>query len=100
MRTITKKLVLEIKENVECPELGFTHYGKWGGSSREQRLTTNALCDDWLWRYELLDDLVMRIEKAKKHTMTLREKYFKECVAGSSYELGELISILEGGSNE
>jgi hypothetical protein len=27
----------------------------------------------------------------------LREKYFKECVAGSSYELDELISILERG---
>ena len=42
----------------------------------------------------------IKINKAIEYTKILREKYFKECVAGSSYELGELISILEGGSNE
>lgn len=101
MRTITKRLVLEIKENVECPELGFTHYGKWGSSSREQRLTTNALCDDWLWRYDLLDDLENRIKEAIeyiKHSWWLRtDQTYDTSKDLKGWEVEELLSILERG---
>jgi hypothetical protein len=44
-----------------------------------------------------IEDLENRIKEAIEYTKILREKYFKECVAGSSYELDELISILERG---
>jgi hypothetical protein len=62
---ITERKVLEIKKNVECPELGFTHYGKWGILNREQRLLINALCDSWLYNINLLDEKVIENEKLK-----------------------------------
>lgn len=47
--------------------------------------------------YLMRKELQSRIDKAIEYTKILREKYFKECVAGSSYELGKLIEILERG---
>lgn len=43
-----------------------------------------------------VEELEKRIKKAKKYTIALREKYFKECIAGSSMELGTLLEILDG----
>ena len=93
MKTITKNVVLEIKKNVECPELGFIHYGKWGGSSREQRLMTNALCDDWLWRYEMLDDLVMKVHKAIEY---IKKESYDGYFDMYGEQIEKLLEILKG----
>lgn len=55
---ITEKKVLEIKDNVKCPQLGSCTYGKWGTLKLEQRLAINDLCDSWLYKNELLDNYV------------------------------------------
>jgi AbrB family looped-hinge helix DNA binding protein len=38
----------------------------------------------------------IRIQQAIKYAKCLREKYFRECVAGSNEDLSRLIKILEG----
>lgn len=43
-----------------------------------------------------LNENTTRILKAIEYTKGLREKYFKECIAGSSIELGNLLEILKG----
>ena len=63
---ITEKKVLEIKDNVKCPELGFLHYGKWGTLRQEQRILINDLCDSWLYKSELLDNYVKNWNELKK----------------------------------
>ena len=44
--------------------------------------------------------LQSRIDEAIKYTKIIREKYFRECVAGSNEDLSTIIEILEGDSNE
>lgn len=49
---MTRKQVLEIKDNVKCPQIGSITYGKWGALRLEQRLLINELCDSWLNMYD------------------------------------------------
>lgn len=46
------------------------------------------------------NELKDRIDKAVHDLRLLREKYFRECVAGSSEDLSEIIHILEGEDND
>lgn len=42
-----------------------------------------------------VEELQQRLDKAIEYIKILREKYFRECVAGSSEDLNEIIHILE-----
>lgn len=63
---ITEKKVLEIKDNVKCPQLGSVDYGKWGALRVEQRELINDLCDCWMYKNILLDNYIKNWNELKK----------------------------------
>ena len=53
-------------------------------------------CSDKDIEYKEKVKLQQRINKAVNHIKGLREKYFRNCVAGSNNDFGELLDILRG----
>lgn len=63
---MNKEEVLDIKDYVKCPQLGYKIYGKWGALTLEQKRLINKLCDSWLSQNNYIEYLTNEIIKLKK----------------------------------
>ena len=63
---MNKGEVLDIKDYVKCPQMGYKIYGKWRALTLEQKRLINKLCDSWLSQDAYIEYLTNEIIKLKK----------------------------------
>ena len=64
----------KMREYIKCPQLGNTHYGKWGALNIEQKVLTKRLLDEMDRADEYIKKLYLENDKLKQDNDKLKQE--------------------------